>query len=77
MISNITQELWYSLFLTNPCKKCIVQACCSDKCELVISIDNFIYPHEKISEKKMWAWIFIISVLLGIISTIKLVYNLM
>lgn len=34
------------LFLKHPCKKCIVQACCSKSCEKYFSYRYFIVPFE-------------------------------
>ena len=62
------QELWQSLWLKDPCNKCLVKACCSEKCEIVIAIDNFLFPHDTITEKKRMAWVVIISILVSISS---------
>jgi len=59
-------ELWQSIWLTNPCDKCLVKACCNEKCEIVIAIDNFLFPHETIKEKKYMAWLVIVSCFVSI-----------
>jgi len=46
----------------NPCKKCLVRACCSDKCEERIYFESFILRGESLWDKKLSAWFLAIYV---------------
>lgn len=64
-------------FMKDPCKKCIVKACCSEKCEIVVEIENACFPYGSLKEKKrmsyaiLFSWICVfISVSSGILKSI-------
>ena len=61
-------NLWIALWLKDPCRNCVVKACCSDKCEVVVEIDKFLFPHETIQEKKILAAVTGVSVLCAVVS---------
>ena len=68
-------NIYYALAIKDPCKNCIVKACCSKKCEVVIAIDNFIFPHDSLKSKKIDAWFTILSMILAGVSTITIIYR--
>jgi hypothetical protein len=44
----------YTLIKTrNPCKKCIVRACCSLPCEYKVLLDNFLFPYNIVYKQKV------------------------
>ena len=44
----------YALIITrNPCKKCLVKACCSRPCEEKMLLDNFLFPSTVIYKNKI------------------------
>jgi hypothetical protein len=45
--------------LKDPCKKCIVQACCQEKCELKIVVINYIMPFNSLFQARMFSCIII------------------
>lgn len=49
--------VWRSLFLKDPCKKCIVKACCTEQCDEKTELLHFIFPHNSINQTKTLAWI--------------------
>ena len=60
LIAHILDPL-YVLFIKDPCKKCIVKACCTDPCEVVVVLKNYIFPFDTLAEKKKMAWICVIG----------------
>lgn len=46
----------------DPCKKCIVKACCTEKCEERIYIENFILKGDTLLYKKFLVWFVIIYI---------------
>jgi len=44
-----------NLFLKDPCKKCLVRACCSDQCEIKIQTINMMLPHKTILNAKLFS----------------------
>lgn len=44
-----------NLFLKDPCKKCLVRACCSDQCEIKIQTINMMLPHKTILHAKLFS----------------------
>lgn len=68
-IANIFIILWEVTMIMisivtakDPCKKCLVTACCIDKCEERILLENFILKGDTLKERKLMAWFFIIYV---------------
>jgi hypothetical protein len=60
-------ELYWGLTLKDPCKKCLVRACCSQECEHKIMVNNFIFPYDKVSEKRNMAYLVLGNWLFAII----------
>ena len=46
----------------DPCKKCIVKACCTEKCEERIYLENFVLKGDTIFHTKFLAWFIIIYI---------------
>jgi hypothetical protein len=51
--------MFKTLFIKDPCKKCIVRACCNNKCDTKIYFKKFIYPFNSndLWQKKLIAWL--------------------
>jgi len=62
------------IILSDPCKKCLVQACCSDKCEERIILENFVTKGESLAKKKFFAWFMIAYIILVIGSFIYAIF---
>lgn len=64
-----------NLFLKDPCEKCIVKACCSERCEIKVQTINMMLPHKTILHAKVFSMtvllIFVLAVLSLIISLIE------
>ena len=59
-------DIYFTLTYKDPCKKCIVRACCSEECEEVIMTKRFLFPHTSIKEKKYWAILYSICIISSI-----------
>lgn len=44
-----------NLFLKDPCKKCIVRACCSESCEIKVQTINMMMPHKTILHAQLFS----------------------
>jgi len=44
------------ILIKDPCKNCIVKACCTDKCKERIYLENFVLKGETIFNQKFLAW---------------------
>ena len=51
------RTLKLGLTLKDPCKMCLVKACCSNKCEDKIYVEKLIFPYDSVKEKKMYSYI--------------------
>jgi len=79
-MKRIIESLWDGIVqivgpmtIQNPCKKCLVKACCSVKCETTIKIERLIWPHNKIVYAKISSWMIVGSTLIIWISFISLI----
>jgi len=67
------QELFSLIFATliakDPCKKCLVVACCKNKCEEKVLFENFILRGQPLIYRKILAG-FIVLLLIGLIPLI-------
>ena len=61
----------------NPCKKCIVQACCSERCEERTVFENFILRGETLKHQKLFAWAIAIYVPSVICTLLYHTFNLL
>jgi len=68
-------QLHKSLYVKDPCKKCLVRACCRYKCEELIDFRLCFYPHEN----RMPALLLLLACYIGfssiIISVVKIYMN--
>lgn len=63
MIKEIGILIFSIITAKDPCKKCIVRSCCTEKCEERIYLENFILKgNKKLIYTKMWAWFIIIYI---------------
>ena len=46
-------NIWTLITFKDPCKKCIVRACCSDWCEHKTLLTNFIFPYNIIYHSRL------------------------
>ena len=73
--------LWHCLFIKDPCKKCIIRACCKKEmyCEAKRESLYYQYPYNSIIAPKLYSWaIFIIIVLwsiMGILFILKKLFG--
>ena len=63
------------LFIKDPCKNCLVKACCSDPCETSIVIKNYCYPFESLQEKKLAAWMVVYSMFALVVTIFALIWK--
>ena len=54
-------QLFVAITHKNPCKKCLVRPCCSDRCEAVIVFENFYWSYKESFFKRVLAWSIISS----------------
>ena len=45
--------IWAIITIKDPCKKCIVRACCSTSCEYKTILDNFLFPYNLLYKSKI------------------------
>jgi hypothetical protein len=62
------RNIYKAIILKDPCKKCIVQACCSELCKEKKELNIFIFPHENLKSLKFFAWLTTISVFISLLS---------
>jgi len=55
------------LFLKDPCEKCIVRACCSERCEIKVQTINMIMPHKTILYAKLFSIAILFNFLIAIL----------
>jgi len=51
------------IVIKDPCKKCLVKACCSDRCNSSLEIEKLILPYQKILYAKIEAWVMVCTTL--------------
>lgn len=66
-------EIYYTIKLKDPCKTCLVKACCSEKCEDAKFITRFIFPHSTLKDKKQMTFVSVGGILLSVISFVVLI----
>ena len=54
-------KLYVAITYKNPCKICIVQACCNDKCEVVRDFEKFYWRLDQHNFQRFVAWSVIFS----------------
>jgi len=65
--------LYIAITYKNPCKKCLVRACCSEKCEPVITFENFYWEHDQHNFQRFVALTMIIAVFGFILKIVTLI----
>ena len=58
----LIDRMYVAITYKSPCKKCLVKACCSDKCEEVIVFENFYWRSDDAKYKRFCAWAIIYSI---------------
>lgn len=53
MVFEILHRLIKLFLMKDPCKKCLVKACCLEKCDEIIYIENYIAPYNSLKEIKI------------------------
>lgn len=68
-------KIWKILTLKDPCKKCLVSACCTyeTRCHEKHAIDNLIYPESSITDAKFILILYSSSFILLSISLIVMI----
>lgn len=64
-----------NLFLKDPCKKCLVRACCSDQCEIKIQTINMMLPHKTILHAKLFSIAILFCFTFSILSIILSLFS--
>jgi hypothetical protein len=74
-LQRIFIEFYLSLTWKDPCEKCLVRPCCSEKCEEVILFENFYFPHDSMKEKRWSAWFVLYSIVISILTVLYAFYK--
>jgi len=72
----ILMEPFQLMFMKDPCKQCLVKACCSDKCEMVADMEKFFFPDRTIKEIKQTARLKVFSLCTSLLSISIVIYSL-
>ena len=70
-IKDMLLTLYVAITYKNPCKTCIVQACCNDKCEIVKDFEKFFWNLDDHKFQQFAAWSIIWSVCVLILGISK------
>jgi hypothetical protein len=62
IMKEVTLHIIATLLAKDPCKKCLVSACCSNKCEEKVILENLIMRGDTLRSRKLFALFFAIYV---------------
>lgn len=57
----LLKVIYYSMFLTDPCKKCIVKPCCSEECDMKFNHRD-VFGNMGVLYGRVLAWIVVLDV---------------
>ena len=60
IIIEVSKDIIAVILAKDPCKECIVKACCSNTCELRFDFEKFILRGSTFRERKLFAWFYAI-----------------
>jgi len=56
IVKEVTLNIIATLLAKDPCKKCLVSACCSDICEERVLLENLIMRGDTLRSRKLFAF---------------------
>lgn len=62
IMQEVTLHIIATLLAKDPCKKCLVSACCGDKCEERVMLENLIMRGDTLRSRKLFAFFFAIYI---------------